>query len=64
MYSTLFQGDRLAGVAFKRIVVADYEELVEVLHPADLSCQVLPPLRVHVRRGLVKEREVDLRHLL
>src|SRR5215471_5594229 len=56
----LTEGNDLIRVAFETVVVADDEELLKVLDAADLLGQIPPSLLVHVRRGLVEERDVDL----
>jgi|RhiMethySRZTD1v2_1073278.scaffolds.fasta_scaffold448694_2 hypothetical protein len=59
-FSRLPQGNYLIRIPFEAVIVADDEELMEILDASDLLGQIPPSLLVHIRRGLVEERDVDL----
>jgi len=50
-------------VLFKRIVVRDDEELIEIIHLPDLLGESLASLSIHIDRRLVEEGQAYIREL-
>ena len=59
----LTQRNDLIRVPFETVIVADDEELVEILDAPDLLRQIPPSFFVHIGRRLVEECDVNFRKL-
>ena len=47
----------------KRIIVADYKQLIETTHTSNLLCKVRATQLIHILSRLVKERNIQCREL-